>query len=106
MEKDTALGAGEVFFMSMKILKSITFMTAAAVLSLSVTCLADVYYRILFERGIHMMEDWPDPIFAIPVFQEIVNRHPYDKDYAARSQFFIGLCYKRIGSEEAYPAFR
>jgi len=90
----------------MKIRISIIFMTAAAVLSLTFTCFADVYYRILFERGIHVMEQFPNPEIALPVFQEIVNRHPYDRVYAARSQFFIGLCYKRMGSEEAYPAFR
>jgi parallel beta-helix repeat protein len=81
-------------------------MTAAAALSLAATCFADVYYRILFERGIHVMEQFAYPEIALPVFQEIVNRHPYDRVYAARSQFFIGLCYKRMGSEEAYPAFR
>ena len=106
MEKDTALWADDSFIKSMKIRKSIIFVTAAAALSLTFTSFADVYYKILFERGIHVMEQFPYPEIALPVFQEIVNRHPYDRVYAARSQFFIGLCYKRMGSEEAYPAFR
>ena len=52
------------------------------------------------------MEEVTDPRYIIPVFQEIVKRHPYDRYYAARSQFYIGLCYKRMGSDQAFQAFQ
>jgi len=52
------------------------------------------------------MEEVTDPRYVMPVFQEIVKRHPYDRYYAARSQFYIGLCYKRMGSDQAFQAFQ
>ena len=52
------------------------------------------------------MEERTDQLYAVPVFQEIVKRHPYDRYYAARSQFYIGICYKRMGSDQAFPAFQ
>ena len=67
--------------------------------------LADTYYKRLFERGVYMMEAQADLKGAIPIFQEIVKRHPYSRYYAALSQFYIGLCYKRMGSDQALLAF-
>ncbi len=66
---------------------------------------ADTYYKRLFERGVYMMEAQANLKGAIPIFQEIVKRHPYDRYYAALSQFYLGLCYKRMGSDQALPAF-
>ena len=76
-----------------------------AALSLSVPCFADVYYRMLFERMVFLMESTTYPLNCIGAFQEIVKRHSYDRPYAARSQLYIGLCYKRMGSNLALPAF-
>lgn len=81
-------------------------MTFAAVLSLAFTCFAELYYRMLFERGVFVLEERTDPQYVLPIFQEIVKRHPYDRYYAARSQFYIGLCYKRVGSDQALQAFQ
>ncbi|MGB7294025.1 MAG: NosD domain-containing protein [Candidatus Aminicenantales bacterium] len=67
--------------------------------------LANTYYKRLFERGVYMMEARANLKGAIPIFQEIVKRHPYDRHYAALSQFYLGLCYKRMGSDQALPAF-
>jgi parallel beta-helix repeat protein len=66
---------------------------------------ADTYYKRLFERGVYMMEAEANLKGAIPIFQEIVKRHPNDRYYAALSQFYIGWCYKRMGSDQAPPAF-
>lgn len=78
----------------------------AAVLCLSRAGSADVYYRMLFERALFLMETRIEPRAAIPIFEEIIGRHGDDRWYAARSQFFIGLCYKKIGSDQAAQAFR
>lgn len=76
------------------------------VLSLCPFCLSDVYYRMLFERMVYFMESTAYPRDCIAVFQEIIKRHSYDRPYAARSQLFLGLCYKRMGSDLAKQAFR
>jgi len=52
------------------------------------------------------MESRIDPQNAVTIFQEIIKRHPYDRHYAARSQFYIGLCFKRMGSDQAFQAFQ
>jgi len=67
---------------------------------------AESYYRLLFERGVFMMEGEADLEGAVPIFQEIVKRHPNDRPYAARSLFYLGVCYKRMGSDLALQAFR
>lgn len=81
-------------------------MTFVGFLSLTFTCFADMYYRMLFERGVFLMESRIEPREAVTIFQEIIKRHPYDRYYAARSQFYIGLCYKRMGSNQAFHAFQ
>lgn len=78
----------------------------AAVLGLSRAGSADVYYRMLFERAVFLVETRIEPQAAIPIFQEIILRHGDDRRYAARSQLYIGLCYKKVGSDQAAPAFR
>ena len=77
-----------------------------AVLCLSRDIFADVYYRMLFERAVFLVETRIEPLDAIPIFQEIIGRHGDDRLYAARSQLYIGLCYKKAGSDQAAGAFR
>ncbi|MDH4270721.1 MAG: hypothetical protein OEW18_01960, partial [Candidatus Aminicenantes bacterium] len=85
---------------------AVLLIAAVAVFSLALAGSADVYYRMLFERAVFLLETRILPIDAIPIFQEIINRHSSDRYYAARAQLYLGLCYKRIGSDEASPAFR
>ncbi len=107
MEKDIgSWGDYNLFEGAMKIRKIVVFMTFSAVLILVFTSFADLYYRMLFERGVFLMESRILPEEAVTIFQEIIKRHPYDRYYAARSQFYIGLCYKRMGSDQAYEAFQ
>jgi nitrous oxidase accessory protein NosD len=89
----------------MKIRRIIILMAFAAVLSLRSKCFADVYYRMLFERVVFAMESRADPLGVLAAFQEIAKRHPYDRHYAARAQLYAGICYKRMGSNQAIQAF-
>jgi nitrous oxidase accessory protein NosD len=75
-------------------------------LGANLPCAANTYYKRLFERGAYMMEAQANPEGAIPIFQEIVKRHPNDRHYASRAQFYLGLCYKRLGSDLAVPALQ
>ena len=76
------------------------------VLCLAPDVSADVYYRMLFERAVFLLETRIRPLDAVPIFQEIIGRHGDDRYYAARSQLYIGLCYKKAGSGQALQAFR
>ncbi len=86
--------------------KAVILVSFLAILFLSASGFADLYYRMLFERGLYCMEDHLDPRDTINIFREIVRRHPYDRYYAARSQLYIGICYKRMGSNQALQAFQ
>jgi parallel beta-helix repeat protein len=86
--------------------KVVTLVSFSAVLFLSTSIFADLYYRMLFEKGVFLMEESLDPQGSINIFQEIVKRHSYDRYYAARSLLYIGICYKRKGSNQASQAFQ
>jgi Tol biopolymer transport system component len=63
-------------------------------------------YKVLFEKARFTMETKGDLDGAIQLFNEIINRYPDERGYAARSQLYIGLCYERQGLEEARKAYR
>jgi parallel beta-helix repeat protein len=86
-----------------RVVLAVAFIAAS---SLYLPCMADVYYRMLFERMVFLMETTTYPQNCIASFQEIVKRHSYDRPYAARSQLYMGLCYKRMGSNLALQAFQ
>ncbi len=107
MGKDIGLWADYSFFdINMKSRRIVIIMILMAVLSLTLTCFAELYYRMLFERGVFLMESRIEPRNAVTIFEEIIKRHPFDRYYAARSQFYIGLCFKRMGSDQAFQAFQ
>jgi len=90
----------------MKERKVVILVFLSIILFLSTDIFADLYYRMLFERGLYCMEGSLDPQGTINLFREIMNRHPYDRYYAARSLLYIGICYKRKGSNQAFQAFQ
>jgi tetratricopeptide (TPR) repeat protein len=59
----------------------------------------------LFERAKYTMETKGDLQGAIQQFEEIIVQYPTEKEYAAKSQFYIGLCYEKLGYEQAKKAF-
>ncbi len=90
----------------MKMRRNVVLVALAAVLSLHSNGYADVYYRMLFERVAFAMEACTNPLNVLAAFQEIAKRHPYDRYYAARSQLYAGICYRRMGSNLAVQAFQ
>ena len=79
---------------------------AAAVLALISAGYADLYYRMLLERALFLMESKIKPENAITIFREIMNRHGNDRYYAARAQLYMGLCYRRLRSDQALQSFQ
>lgn len=86
--------------------RSLILSTVVAVLALTSAGSADLYYRMLLERALFLMETKIRPEAAITIFREIVQRHPNDRYYAARAQLYIGLCYQRMRADEAIQSFR
>ncbi|NJD22610.1 MAG: tetratricopeptide repeat protein, partial [Melioribacter sp.] len=62
-------------------------------------------FKILFEKAKFTMETKGDLKTAITLFNEIIKKYPNEREYAARSQFYIGLCNEKLGNVEARKAY-
>jgi len=58
----------------------------------------------LFQQAVHQEEVKGDLQAAIPLYQR-VERESSDRSLAARAQLRIGLCYEKLGREEAVKAY-
>ena len=56
-------------------------------------------YKILFEKAKFTMETKGDLNGAINLFNDIIKKYPKEREYAAKSQLYIGLCYEKLGVE-------
>jgi len=63
-------------------------------------------YKILFEKAKFTMETKGDLNGAISLFNDIIKRYPKEREYAAKSQLYIGLCYEKLGVKEAQKAYQ
>lgn len=62
-------------------------------------------YKILFEKAKFTMETKGDLNGAIYLFNDIIKKYPEEREYAAKSQLYIGLCYEKLGVKEALKAY-
>jgi Tol biopolymer transport system component len=60
----------------------------------------------LYQAALLKKEAEGDLPGAIKIFQEILAKYPTRKDIAAKSQLQIGLCYEKLGFEEAEKAYQ
>jgi Tol biopolymer transport system component len=58
-------------------------------------------HKVLFEKAKFTMETKGDLKGAIKLFSEIIKKYPDEREYAAKSQLYIGLCYEKLGLEQA-----
>jgi Tol biopolymer transport system component len=63
-------------------------------------------HKVLFEKAKFAMETKGDLNEAIKLFAEIIEKYPGEREYAANSQLYIGLCYEKLGLKEAAKAFQ
>jgi len=63
-------------------------------------------HKVLFEKAKFTMETKGDLRGAINLFNEIIKKYPNQREYAAKSQLYIGLCYEKLGLSEAQKAFQ
>jgi Tol biopolymer transport system component len=52
------------------------------------------------------METKGDLNGAINLFNDIIKKYPKEREYAAKSQLYIGLCYEKLGVAEAQKAYK
>src|SRR4030042_1218555 len=62
-------------------------------------------YKILFEKPKFTMETKGDLNGAINLFNDIIKKYPKEREYAAKSQLYIGLCYEKLGNTQARAAY-
>jgi Tol biopolymer transport system component len=63
-------------------------------------------HKVLFEKAKFTMETKGDLRGAINLFNEIIKKYPNQREYAAKSQLYIGLCYEKLGLKQAKQAQR
>jgi Tol biopolymer transport system component len=62
-------------------------------------------HKVLFEKAKFTMETKGDLKGAIALFEEIIKKYPNERDYAANSLLYIGMCYEKLGKSEARNAY-
>ena len=60
----------------------------------------------LFEKALYMEEAQGDLQKAIDLYQKIVKQFPKNREVAAKAQLHIGLCYEKLGKDEAQKAYQ
>ncbi|MEE8604974.1 MAG: tetratricopeptide repeat protein [Candidatus Aminicenantaceae bacterium] len=63
-------------------------------------------HKVLFEKAKYTMETKGDLSAAIKLFEEIIQKYPDQREYAAKSQLYIGFCYEKLGLQQAQAAFQ
>jgi len=63
-------------------------------------------HRVLYEKAKYNMETKADLKEAITLFESLIISYPSEKEYAAKAQYHIGLCYEKLGLKEAQKAYR
>src|SRR4030043_1727612 len=94
---------------TMKLTKFFIPMAVAIGLAVPVVCAASALqnssqHKVLFEKAKFTMETKGDLKGAIELFEEIIKKYPNERDYAAKSQLYIGMCYEKLGEEQATQA--
>ena len=63
-------------------------------------------HKVLFEKAKYTMETKADLKEAITLFESLITTYPNEKEYAAKAQLNIGLCYEKLGLKEAQKAYQ
>jgi Tol biopolymer transport system component len=86
--------------------KLIVPMTVLALVFLAHAFQSSLDYKVLFEKAKFTMETKGDLMGAVKLFNELIAKYPQEREYAAKSKLYIGLCYEKKGLDEARQAFQ
>lgn len=59
----------------------------------------------IFQQALYMEEAEGELRKALELYQKILDQFPKEREIAVKAQFHIGLCYEKLGLEEAREAF-
>jgi Tol biopolymer transport system component len=59
----------------------------------------------LYQSGIYKEDVEGKLEEAISIYQEIINKYPQNNPVAAKALFHMGLCYEKLGNQEAQKAY-
>jgi tetratricopeptide (TPR) repeat protein len=81
--------------------KTLIFIAFTAVILMAFSFQNSSEHKVLFEKAKFTMETKGDLKGAINLFSEIIKKYPDEREYAAKSQLYIGLCYEKLGLKQA-----
>ena len=88
----------------MNIKKSFIFISFTAAILMAFGFQNSSEHKVLFEKAKFTMETKGDLKGAIRLFEQIIKKYPDEREYAAKSQFYIGICYEKLGLKQAKHA--
>ncbi|MFH1934523.1 MAG: tetratricopeptide repeat protein [Pseudomonadota bacterium] len=62
-------------------------------------------FRVQYEKARFLMETEGDLEEAAKIFQFIIKNHPHQRAYAAGSMYHLGICYERMGKQNALVTY-
>lgn len=63
-------------------------------------------HKVLFEKAKYTMETKADLKEAINLFELLINTYPNEKEYVAKSLLYQGMCYEKLGNQEAVKKYQ
>ena len=93
----------------MKNFKKITFILLASTAVLLLTAgisSAQKASEQLFEKALYAEEMKGDLAEALKIYQQVLKENPGDRQVSARALLHIGMCYEKLGSEQARQAYQ
>jgi len=84
----------------------ILFLTTIILLFLFVDLSSQQTAEELFEKALYTEEAQGDLQKAIGLFEQVLKQFPENREIAAKAQLHIGLCYEKLGLQEAPKAYQ
>ena len=78
----------------------------AVILALALSGAGQQSAEQLYKSGLYEEEVGGDLQKAIGIYQEILKRFPDSREVAAKALLHIGLCYEKLGNQEALKAYQ
>ena len=63
-------------------------------------------HKVLFEKAKYTMETKADLKEAINLFETLIKQYPNEKEYVAKSLLYQGMCYEKLGNQEAVKKYQ
>lgn len=81
-------------------------LVVVAALSISALAQRATEAETLFHRGVHFEEVRGELKEAIAIFEKLVKDYPENRPLAAKAYYHLGICYEKMGRDQAANAFK